>query len=699
MNKTSLNPTLYLLALLFSLFLIAGNVYIYHQQRDSLLTAFKHAQQNELQILSQLAKESLITENYALIEWFFNRWGEDRDEVLSLTLENSSGFALTDYRRPLAASGETHSSSRTITSHDDTYLLTLTSETNKISHQLSQLMQQLFLVSSIAILLLAVSIWFLFQRLAIRPLLREIKIRHKAEQALIKSSTEWTFAMDFFEDAIYLVDLDDKLVRANRTFYSMTGLTPELAIGQDIGTIIHPQGEKTPCPVCKARTERRDEVIVMEPNDPDNPTGKPIRVTVQMIRDGDSSPSGVLMGIRDLSKFRDAEKEKAHLLNELHQSQKMDALGNLTGGIAHDFNNILGIIMGNVELAQNNFGNVDESKIHKYLSTIKSASERARDLVAQMMLFSRRDQQETHPMDLAPMIKEDVKMLRALLPSSIEIDLNYQSDLPKVDMEPVKLQKILMNLCLNAKDSMNGIGKLTIRLGMKTDVDEECSSCKQRLDGDWVELSVADTGSGIATEVLAHIYEPFFTTKDVGKGTGMGLAVIDSTVKSLGGHTIVQSKVGHGTTFSLLFRPSQSNSTSLGSAENSSITIPRGSDQSILIVDDEPALAQVISEMLDLYQYRSTAMISSIDAMKLFESKPDAFELVITDQTMPQLTGIEMASRMHEIRPELPIILTTGYSESVGQKEADEQGIGFIHKPVKVDELAKMVAGLLQRSK
>ncbi len=591
-----------LLALLFIFFLVASNIYIYQQQRSALATAFTQLQQSEIQILSQLAKESLISENYALIEWFFNRWGEEHNEVVSLTLINDgSNFLLSNYQRTNDPKILKFSSSSTLSHQDEIYEITLVSEATAMNKQLKELMLQLIVVSTTTVLLLGISIWNLFQRLAIRPLLLEIENRRKAEMALEQSAKEWTFAMDFFEDAICLVGLNDQLVRANLTFYNMMKSTPELAVGKDICSIIHPNSEDNPCPVCLARHEGCNDVNIMEPDHPNNPTAIPIQITVRMIRDNDNNLLGTLMGIQDLTRRREEEKEKVLLSNELHQAQKMEALGNLTGGIAHDFNNILGIIMGNVELAKMQKGEMDTPGMHKYLDTILSASERARDLVAQMMTFSRKDHEDAHPMDLTPMIKEDIKMLRSLLPTSIEIDLDFQNNLPKVRMDNVEFQKVLMNLCLNAKDAMNEAGKLTIKLGMWLDIDQPCSSCHKHLNGDWVDVSITDTGSGIAPDDMIHILEPFYTTKEVSKGTGMGLSVVEGTIRNLGGHIIIESEVGRGSTFHLLFTPVLEDTLLEDSEDRLSHHIHQGSGQSILVVDDEPELTQAISEMLRIY--------------------------------------------------------------------------------------------------
>lgn len=511
-----------------------------------------------------------------------------------------------------------------------------------------------------------------------RRLKSEIQNRVEAEKALLKSSKEWTYAMDFLDDAVYLIDLDDRVVRANRTFYLMTGLTQEQTIGHDITTILHPEGEEIPCPVCAARKDRRDEVIVMEPDHPDNPSGRPIQVMVQIIRDEAQTPLGVLMGIRDLTKAREAQAEKERLQREIHQSQKMDALGSLTGGIAHDFNNILGIIMGNVDLARIQTDEVCEEKMQKYLDTIQNASERARDLVSQMMLFSRSDPGDSQPLDITVMIKEDIKMLSSLLPSSIEIDLQYPDELPSVMMDPVKLQQLLMNLCLNAKDAMNGVGKLSVDVRVVQDVEVECSACFHQFNGEWLKLSIIDSGTGIDSDALKYIFDPFFTTKEVGKGTGMGLAVVASAVHSLDGHITVESEKGKGSSFHLYFPPVEDDSFIAGKAEHSTHLPARGDSKRVLVIDDEPELVQVISEILQVSGYQPSSITDSVEALKQFKAEPESFDLVITDQTMPHYTGVELANNMRQLRPDIPIILTTGYSDAIDQQKAAELKISFL---------------------
>lgn len=502
-------------------------------------------------------------------------------------------------------------------------------------------------------------------------------------------------------EGVISTDIDGYIVSINQAAEALTGCSYKDAIGKSIDDVFHIINVKTG-ERCVSSIDRALEAGL-------NSDWKSHSILTSQdgaqchienrgvpIRDSDGTIIGAVLVFRDITQQLQDREEQERLQRELHQSQKMDALGNLTGGIAHDFNNILSIIMGNTELAQMSSGMGDGSKMHKYLETIQNASTRARDLVAQMMVFSRNDQVDSRPSDLSALVKEDMKMLRSTLPSTIEIELDYQKDLPQVMMDPVKLQQIVINLCVNAKDAMDGAGTLSIWIGLTRDVHQECTTCHEQLRGDWVEIAITDNGSGIPEGEIERIFEPFFTTKEVGKGTGMGLAVVDSTVKSFDGHIIVQSEQGKGTTFRLLFHPAQT--TELPKVDEIvEQDIVVGSGQSILIVDDEPELVAILSEMLEAHGYSTTSVSHSPDALQRFEQNPAAFNLVITDQTMPELNGSDMAARMRELNPAIPIILATGYSDSLGQKEAEAQGVSFMRKPIQLDVLTNMIADLLSK--
>ncbi|MCW8901988.1 MAG: response regulator [Gammaproteobacteria bacterium] len=401
--------------------------------------------------------------------------------------------------------------------------------------------------------------------------------------------------------------------------------------------------------------------------------------------------------IQDITQRKHNEEEHNRLQRELTQARKMEALGQLTGGIAHDFNNMLSIIIGFSDLALENYNDSLDPKILKYFENISQASHRARDLVQKMMAFSRKDQGKNEPLNLAEVIDESLQMLRSIIPSSIEIIYHYDENLPKVMMDYVQLQQIIMNLCLNAKDAMNNSGTLTIQLRQRHNVNDECMACHKQVLGTWVELSVSDTGSGLPPGIIDHIFEPFFTTKEVSKGTGMGLSIIHSIVDNHHGHILIDTEINRGSTFHVLFPGI--NTSSISQEESHQLPLAEvetGNSEKVLIVDDEPILAEWIKEYLTEHNYQCTIKNSSAEAWQLFEADPNQFDLLITDQTMPGMNGTELIEKIRNLKPGLPVILVTGYSETITQSEAEEKDIIYVSKPIDASSFLKQVATVLQ---
>ncbi len=430
--------------------------------------------------------------------------------------------------------------------------------------------------------------------------------------------------------------------------------------------------------------------------DVDSTFGKHVICDCQLVPFQNGNERNLLVIFNDITEHKQAEAEKVRLQHKLQQTQKMEALGLLTGGIAHDFNNILGIIMGNNSLAMARYGDEMPEKLVNYLETAMKASERAKDLVAQMMTFSRSGSEDSQPLQFAPLIKENIKMLYSILPSSIKTELNCEDDLPSILMNQAKLQQLMMNLCVNARDAMDGVGTLSIGLGWYRGVDTECFACHKQVKGDWIELSVTDTGCGIEPEIHEHMFEPFFTTKEIGKGTGMGLAVLHRIVDSHGGHVIIETVPGKGTTFHLLFPPAIEESIELPELISSSDELLQGKGRHVLVLDDEPELAEYIGDLLELYGYQATIETNSQDALSLFKRDPDKFALLITDQTMPGLTGVELIEKLRVIRPNFPVILCTGYSDIINSDNAKKRGISYLSKPVDADNLIRSAGELLE---
>lgn len=398
-----------------------------------------------------------------------------------------------------------------------------------------------------------------------------------------------------------------------------------------------------------------------------------------------------------------AENEKEKLQRELNQAHKMQALGQLSSGIAHDFNNILNIIMGYLDVSLRRYGDEIPKKMVSNLETAMQASERARDLVAQMMTFSRIDIEAEQPIQFAAVLEENVKMLRSILPSSISIQLHCEKALPMVLMDSAKLQQLLMNLCINAKDAMDGVGKLMIQLGWHRDVNAECACCHKVVKGDWIELAVSDNGSGMMPETLEHLFEPFYTTKEIGKGTGMGMSVLHGIVTAHGGHVLVETAPGKGSTFRLLFAPAveavQPEIEALAAIpvtdEPAVIDPAVGAGKQVLVLDDEPMIAEYLADMLAIHGFQTTVKTDSEEMLQLFRNNPGKFDLLITDQTMPGLTGIELIKQLRQIRPGFPVILCSGYSEDISATVVEDMGIFYQTKPIDSGKLVRSIVEIL----
>lgn len=399
-----------------------------------------------------------------------------------------------------------------------------------------------------------------------------------------------------------------------------------------------------------------------------------------------------IFSLMDITQRKLAETENENLHKELAQSQKMEAMGSLAGGIAHDFNNILGAIIGFTELAK--IDKVDSEKKEKYLNRVLTAANRAKDLVHQILTFSRQTEQEIKPLKVGPIIKEVLQLLRASLPSTIEIqsDINSES---LIMGDRTQIHQVILNLCTNAGHAMqeNG-GTLYVSL-MNQRLGSDFTAHTPDLSiGDYVKIDVKDTGHGIPPELIDRLFEPFFTTKDKSEGTGMGLAVVHGIVKRMKGEVVVESSLGKGSSFSV-YLPVVQDIEETDEPEKD--VLAKGCGH-ILFVDDEPALVDIGGLLLKELGYNVTTRTSGIEALEAFKSNPDKFDLVLTDMTMPRMTGERLASEILSIRKEIPIIISTGFSSSMTEKKALKLGAkGFLMKPFVLSELAKVIHNVLDK--
>jgi PAS domain S-box-containing protein len=390
-----------------------------------------------------------------------------------------------------------------------------------------------------------------------------------------------------------------------------------------------------------------------------------------------------------VSVSRDVTQEVA-LQAQLQQTQKMQAIGTLAGGIAHDFNNILAAVIGYTEIA---IADVEKGGVlHDNLKEVLKAGERAKDLVNQILTFSRQSEQDLKPIKVALIVKEVLKLIRASLPATIAIDQDLKSNAAVLG-DYTKIHQVLMNLCTNAAHAMRKKGGvLSVSLA---DVELDADYAAKHFDikpGLYLKLSVRDTGQGISSDLLGQIFDPFFTTKQQGEGTGMGLSVVHGIVKSHGGTISVYSEPGEGSIFNVYLPAIESSSEQKAREEK---PVPTGTER-ILFVDDEQALVKMGKQLLEFLGYKVTTSTSSIEALELFKVQPDKFDLVITDLTMPNMTGDELAQKLMAIRPDIPVILCTGFSTEMTAEKTKKMGIrAFVLKPVIKQDIAETIRKVL----
>jgi len=393
--------------------------------------------------------------------------------------------------------------------------------------------------------------------------------------------------------------------------------------------------------------------------------------------------------------------ERKQLEAQLQQARKMESIGTLAGGIAHDFNNLLYMITGNAELALDD--TPEWNPVHDNLKEIKDAGMRAAGIVKQLLSFSRKIDQELKPIGAITVIKDALKFLRAMIPSTIQINTHLpdahlpDTHLPDTDVsilaDPVQINQVLMNICTNAAQAMEKTGgNLTINVEITSLTQNAADNSPDLSAGEYVKIVVTDTGPGIDPKIIDRIFDPYFTTKEIGKGSGMGLAVVAGIIKNHNGTITVDSQPGESTTFTMLF-PSVMEKPEV-EAKTSDVILP--GNETILFVDDEEAIVNMIGQILARLGYTVETRLNPIDALALFKSKPDAFDLVITDMTMPQMTGAMLSEKLKNIRPDIPVIICTGHSSLINEEKAKELGIAaFVMKPIFKKEIATTIRQVL----
>ena len=512
--------------------------------------------------------------------------------------------------------------------------------------------------------------------------------RKRIEENLRESTEMYRQLTEAAREIIITVDLSGRITFANRACLELTGFAREDLIGANLTEllpehILQLHVGRNFRDLAKQQGFRLDETEIFRKDR----SLVPLEVSIAVLRKN-GRPAGILFTARDITERRKAEEEKRLFENRLRQSQKLEAIGTLAGGIAHDFNNILSAIINYSELLKDNLpeGSIE----HTHLTEVLKAGDRASDLIKQILTFSRQMESEREPVPMNLILKESLGLIRASLPTTIEIVQDITADCGSVLADPSHIQQLVMNLCTNAYHAMeSGRGILGIALKPVEITADTAESHPSLQKGRYVRLTVSDTGKGMDHQTKERIFDPFFTTKGKNKGTGLGLAMVHGIVTSLKGAITVFSEPGMGSTFNVFLPRIE------GASDTSSLTeevIPTGSGERILLVDDEPPILKSSKQLLERLGYQVDIVERATEALRLFSADPELYDLVITDQTMPTMTGIELARILMDIRPDIPVILCTGFSETITEETASRAGIrDFILKPVAKGELARSI--------
>jgi CheY-like chemotaxis protein len=383
----------------------------------------------------------------------------------------------------------------------------------------------------------------------------------------------------------------------------------------------------------------------------------------------------------------ETKEEKKKLEAQLFQSQKMESLGLLAGGIAHDFNNILFAIQGNIQITLYSLS--EDSPLRSHLDEAMKALNRAKEMVKHILAFSRQSEAEKKPVKVQFIIKEVVRLLNSSIPSTITIHQNIDSDAGPVYADPSQIHQILMNLATNAFHAMeNDGGHFELNLDQVEMSSDELTLHPDIQPGKYIKLTINDTGQGINPEIMGKIFDPYFTTKAIGKGSGLGLSLVHGIVKNHRGAITVDSQPGKGTVFTILLPVIEETIVNKRKEKTDALYLGK---ESILFVDDDESIARMMARMLKKIGYQVEVRTNPVEALALFKEKSDQFDIVITDMTMPQMTGDSLAEKLREIRHDIPIIICTGYSSLIDEDKSKKMNMFFIMKPITIVDIGKMI--------
>jgi len=518
-------------------------------------------------------------------------------------------------------------------------------------------------------------------------------------QKLQESEDRYRLLAEHINDVIWKSDLDMNWRYISPSFQKLTGYSQKEAMSLPIEKVLTPSSlnrflsvlEEKLHHISQKENENMAVKVEVEYFCKDHSTIW-AEIDASFLFDEEGKPNGVLGVSRNIIDRKQAEHEKNMLETKLKQKYKMEAIGTMAGGIAHDFNNILGIILGNSELATYDLPSSHPAR--QPLEEIKTASFRGKEVVMQLLNFARRTDHQKQAIKIVPLVKKALKSLRVIVASNIEIHSEISEFPDMVVADPIQIHQVVLNLCKNAAQAMNGEkGLLKIKL-TTTFIEENSSKAFQRLSpGKYVLLTVKDTGHGIPNEIFNRIFDPYFTTKEIGQGSGMGLSIVHGIAKNIGAEIQVTSHLEEGTTFEIFFPAVTGEDIN---KEKTSVETSAHGKERILIIDDEKQIVNFWEQLLSKMGYKVTGSTSGKEILEKFRLHPDEYDLVITDMAMPEIAGDKLAEKILRIRGDIPIILCTGYNDNINMKKAKEIGIkAFLMKPIGKNELAKTIRDVI----
>ncbi len=516
--------------------------------------------------------------------------------------------------------------------------------------------------------------------------------RKQMEQALRASEKRYRDLVETIPHGIQEIDLNGNITFANTALEKIFGYQKGQLLGKSVLDLMASPMEKKSMLAFLRQTAKEEPIPIPYFNK--CLTAKGRMVDIQADWNYKRNQAGKVVGftavITDISNRLRAEEEKEKLESQLRYAHKMEAIGTLAGGIAHDFNNILGSILLNTELAMDDVK--ADSETAYALEQVIKGSYRAKDLIEQILTFSRRSEVEVRPLKINTLIKETLKMLRSMLPATVIIQQEIPDNIDTVLADPTQIQQLMINLCNNAAQAMNGRGG-TLKVSLANTDLKETPAGTDLLPGRFIRVMVEDSGCGIQQEIKDRIFDPFFTTKQPGEGAGLGLSVVHGIVINHKGGIILNSKPGEGTRFEV-FLPVSSDRADEVALETQPDT-PFGRER-ILFVDDEEVVVDANRRILERLGYQVTTAANGPEALHLFLKDPGLYDLIITDMTMPAMTGTELAEKIIRIKPTIPIILCTGYNQFMSIEKANALGIrDFIMKPSARQEIAGAIRRVL----